>query len=268
MYNLADMSVFTNFVNVRKYRTLIGQLVRREIKAKYKQSILGYAWVVLVPLIHLSVLTIVFSYLVKIQTGGIPYPVFLFVALVPWMFTANSISAATSSLVANSQLITKIYLPREIFPLSSVLAKTVDLFLSILILLLIFLIFKVPIWGTLLYLPLIFVIHMCLIMGVSFFISAINVFYRDVENILSVVLMVWMYLTPVIYPPELIPENLLPVFNLNPMMGIINSYRNVLLHGVPPPFASFAYATVFSLVIFVLGFIFFRRNSRYFADVI
>ncbi len=262
------MLPFINILNVRKYRALIKELVKREIKAKYKQSILGYAWVILVPLINLVVLTVVFSFLVRIQTGNIPYPVFLFVALVPWMFTASSISAATSSLVANQQLITKIYLPREIFPLSSILAKSVDLILSASILAVILIIFKVTIFPSILFLPVIFLFHFMLVLGVSLVLSATNVFFRDVENILSVFLMVWMYMTPIIYPPELIPANLVSLFNLNPMTGIVNAYRNVVLYGVPPPMPSFAYSMIFSLAIFVLGFVYFRKRSRYFADVI
>lgn len=257
-----------NILNVWKYRELLLELVKREIKAKYKQSILGYAWVILVPLIHLTVLTIVFSFLVRIQTGGIPYPVYLFVALVPWMFTSNAITAATGSLLASSQLITKIYLPREIFPLSSILAKTVDFSLSIIILFIIMVIFGAKFHLSIIYLPIIFAVQLLLILGVSFILSAVNVFYRDVENILGIFLMVWMYLTPIIYPPEIIPSNLTALFNLNPMMGIINAYRNVLLHGVAPPISSFVYATIFSVVIFLAGFTFFRKRSRYFADVI
>lgn len=262
------MRIFKSVINVWKYRELLLELVKREIKAKYKQSVLGYAWVILVPLIHLIVLTVVFSYLVRIPTGGIPYQVFLFVALVPWMFTANAISAATSSPLINSSLITKIYLPREIFPLSAVFAKTVDLVLSVIILLIILAIFKIPLQSTLIFIPLIFVVQTLLILGVSFILSSINVFFRDVENILGIFLMVWMYLTPVIYPPELIPDYLMPFFNLNPMMGIVNAYRNVILHGVPPPATSFSYAVVFSLIVFFLGFIIYRKRSRYFADVI
>jgi len=255
-------------MNVRKYRWLLYELVKREIKAKYKQSILGYAWVILVPLIHLIVMTIVFSLFIRLPTGGVPYPVFLFVGLVPWMFTSNAIASATGSLLANSQLITKIYLPREIFPLSAVLSKMVDLVLSTIVLALIMLYFGVAANFTILYVPIIFIFQFLLTLGISFILSAINVFYRDVENILGVLLMVWMYLTPVFYPPELIPENLTPILNLNPMVGIINSYRNVLLYGVAPPLLSFVYAAIISTVVFYFGFAFFRRRSRYFADTI
>ncbi len=262
------MGILKSILRVWKYRELLLELVKREVKAKYKQSVLGYAWVVLVPLIHLTVLTIVFSFLVRIPTGGIPYPVFLFVALVPWMFTANAISAAIGSPLANSSLITKIYLPREIFPLSAVLAKMIDFALSAGILVGVLLIFQTPIYLTLVFVPLILAIHVLLVLGISFILSSVNVFFRDVENIIAVLLMVWMYLTPVIYPPELIPPHLTPIFNLNPMMGIINAYRNVILHGVMPPVSSFAYAAVFSVVIFLVGFVVYRSKSRYFADVI
>jgi len=256
------------FFNLYKYRQLLLELVKREIKARYKQSVLGYAWVILVPLINLAVLTVVFSFLIRLPTGGIPYPIFLFVALVPWIFTSNAISSATGSLVANSTLITKIYLPKEIFPIASVLAKIVDLFLSALILLIFLGIFGINLHWTMILIPMIFLFQLLLILGVSFILSSINVFFRDVENVLGVFLMVWMYLTPVIYPPELIPQKFTTIFNLNPMMPIINAYRNVILYGVLPPLQSFSYAAIFSLVIFILGYLFFKNRARYFADAI
>jgi len=257
-----------DFKTFWQHRELISELVKREIKSRYKQSILGYAWVVLVPLINLTVLTIVFSFLFRVQTGGIPYPVYLFVALVPWTFTANAISAATGSLVANSNLITKIYLPREIFPIASVLAKMVDLALSALILVLLLIVFGVEPHLTLLFIPLILLFQVVLILGVSFILSSINVFFRDVENVLGVFLMVWMYLTPIVYPPEIIPERFIPIFNLNPMMPLINAYRNTILYGVVPPWQSFFYATVISVGVFVAGYIFFKNRAKYFADVV
>jgi ABC-2 type transport system permease protein len=256
------------FIRIFQYRELLLELVKREIKARYKQSILGYAWVILVPLINLTVLTIVFSFLVRLPTGDVPYPIFLFVALVPWTFTSNSIATATGSLVTNSTLITKVYLPREIFPISSVLAKMVDLFLSAIILLIFLIVFGVKPHLTLFLIPVIFVIQTALIFGISFILSAIDVFFRDVESVLGVFLTVWMYLTPIIYPPELIPPKFMPIFNLNPMMPIINAYRNVIIYGVLPPWQSFIYATVFSFAIFILGYFFFKGRAKYFADVI
>ena len=262
------MSKFLGIYGLYKYRELLIELVKREIKARYKQSVLGYAWVILVPLINLLVLTVVFSLIIRVPTGDIPYFIFLFVAYVPWTFTANSITLATSSMISNSSLITKIYLPREIFPLAAIISKMVDLSLATLILIAIIFLSGTTIYWTVLLVPLIFVIQLLLVIGVSFILSALNVFYRDVENVIGVLLMIWMYLTPVLYPQELVPEQLIPIYNLNPMTPIINSYRNTILYGVMPPMPSFLYATIFSIVIFILGYKFFRNRSKYFADVI
>lgn len=253
---------------LKHYWNLLTEITKREIKARYKQSILGYAWVVLVPLINLLVLTVVFSYFIKVPTGGTPYVIFLFTGLVPWTFTANSIAFATQSVVSNTSLITKIYMPREIFPIATVLAKMVDFLLTCLVLVVFLVIFGVPFRFTMLFLPVIFLFHFLLVLGISFFLSAINVFFRDVENVIGVFLTIWMYVTPVLYPQELIPRAFVPFFNLNPMMPIINAYRNTILYGMMPSWRSFAYAIGFSILIFVLGYKFFKNRSRYFADVI
>jgi ABC-type polysaccharide/polyol phosphate export permease len=247
---------------------LISELTKREIKARYKQSVLGYAWVILVPIMNLTVMTIVFSYLVKIPTGTIPYPLYLFTALVPWTFTSSAVAAATASLMGNASLITKIKIPREIFPLSSILVKMVDLGLSTIVLMIMMIIYHAPFYPTLIWVPVIFFVQFIMVNGVSLILSATNVFYRDVENVLGVFLLVWMYLTPIIYPPEMIPPQYRPIFALNPMTGIVNAYRNVILYGVNPPWPSFSYAIVISVVLFVLGLIYFKRVQRYFADVI
>jgi len=250
------------------YKELLSELVKREIKAKYKQSILGYAWVILVPLINLLVLTLVFSFFIRIPTGDVPYYIFLFTALVPWTYTANAITFATSSLVSNSTLITKIYLPSEVFPLSAIFSKMIDLILSSIILLVFILVSKITIHWTILFVPLIFMVQFLLITGVSLILSALNVFYRDVQNIISVLLTIWMYLTPVVYPQEMVPARFLFIYNLNPMTAIVNSYRNTVLYGVLPPIQSFSYAVLISIGIFIFGYRFFKNKSKHFADVI
>jgi ABC-type polysaccharide/polyol phosphate export permease len=255
-------------MEIFKYKELLIELVKREIKARYKQSVLGYAWVVLVPLINLIVLTVVFSFLIRIPTGGVPYSVFLFVALIPWTFTANSISSATGSLVANSSLITKVKLPREVFPLSAIFAKLVDFVLSAIILIFFLITFQIPVTLMILWLPVIFIVHMLLVIGVSFILSSLNVFFRDVENVLGVFLTIWMYLTPILYPVELVPQKYLRLYNFNPMAGIINAYRNTIVYGVPPAYLSFIYSVLFSVSIFVIGYWYFRRRAKYFADVV
>jgi len=251
-----------------KSKDLYWQLTFREIKARYKQSVLGYAWAILVPLLNLLVLSIVFSHFFKIPTGSIPYPIYLFVALVPWMFLTNSISAATGSVVSNAALITKVRLPREILPLSAISSKMIDLILTVGILILFLIIYHIKFQPTLIFVPFIFLIQLCLICGISFFLSATNVFFRDIENILGVFLNFWMYLTPVLYPPEIVPENYRLFFTLNPMTGIIGAYRQTVLFGNIPLGADFIYSTFFSILILILGFLYYRKRSLYFADVI
>lgn len=256
------------FKNLVKYRDLFWQLTYKEIKARYKQSILGYAWAILVPLLNLVVLSIVFSYVFRVPTDDVPYPIFLFVALVPWMFTTNAITFATSSVLANSSLITKVNLPREILPMSAISAKLIDLALTSLILAFFLIIYNISFNPSLFFVPVIFLVQLALILGISFILSATNVFFRDVENVLGIFLTIWMYLTPVLYSSELIPENLKLLFYLNPMTGLINAYRATVLYGNLPDWPSFLYSVFFAVFILILGWNYFRKRAKYFADVI
>jgi ABC-2 type transport system permease protein len=254
--------------NIFKYKDLLFELIKREIKARYKQSILGYAWVILVPLVNLLVLSVVFSFFVRIPTGNVPYSIYLFAGLVPWLFTANAITSATTSVVGNASLITKIALPRQIFPTSSVFSKVIDFCLNFLIMLVFMIFFRIPLGWTLLLVPFIFFFQFLLVLGIGNILSSINVYFRDVENVIGVFLSMWMYLTPVLYPPEIVPESARLIFNLNPMTPLINSYRNIILYQVFPPWQSFAYSAVVSLVTYILGLTIFKKLSKNFADVI
>lgn len=256
------------FIIYRKYSDVFWQLTYREIKARYKQSVLGYAWAIIVPLLNLLVLSIVFSNLFKVPTAGVAYPLYLFVALVPWTFLANAIATSTGSIISNSSLVTKVYLPREIFPLAAVSSKMIDLLLTTLVLILFLFFYGLGLKLTLLFVPFIFLVQLMLIVGVAFILSATNVFFRDIENIQGVFLTIWMYLTPIIYSPALIPENLKWLFYLNPMTGIVNAYRDTILFGNSPFNGPFIYAAFESLLIFYVGFFYFRSRSKYFADVI
>jgi lipopolysaccharide transport system permease protein len=253
---------------IKHFGDLLVEITKREIKARYKQSVLGYAWVVFVPLLNLVVLTLVFSYFVRIPTGGIPYPVFLFIGLIPWTFTSSSLVWATSSLVSNRSLITKVYLPTEVFPISTIITKFIDFLLSIIVGIILILIFRVNIQPLILYFPLILIVQILITLGVSLMFSALNVFYRDIENVMGVMVTIWMYLSPVLYPQELIPNKWLAIYNLNPMAPILSAYRNTLLYGVAPSWTSFTYAIIVSVLVFVIGLLFFKHRSRYFADVI
>lgn len=251
-----------------KYTDLLTELVKREIKGRYKQSILGYAWVMLVPLLNLTILTLVFSYFVRIQTGNIPYPLFLFVGLIPWTFTANSIIFSTSSLVNNRSLLTKIYSPSEVFPASVVTTRLIDFLLTVLLGLVLAVFLRIDIYPSVIYIPVILAVQILLTLGISFILSSLNVFFRDIENIIGVFITMWMYLSPVIYPPELIPTKFLSFYNLNPITPILNAYRNVVLYNVPPSWPSFGYSVLVSLFLFFAGLLFFRNRAKYFADVV
>lgn len=250
------------------YSDLFWQLTFREIKARYKQSVLGYAWAIIVPLLNLLVLSIVFYYIFRVPTGNIPYPIFLFVALVPWMFFASSVTAATGSIMANASLITKVRLPREILPIAVISSKFIDFLLTALVLSVFLIIYQIPPSPGLIFIPLILFVQLMLTAGISFILSATNVFFRDIENILGIFLTIWMYLTPVLYPFELIPANLKFLFFLNPMTAVINAYRDTILYGRFPDSLSFSYALLFSVVLLISGWIYFRKRSKYFADVI
>ena len=250
------------------YRELLWNLAHREINQRYKQSILGYAWVILVPLVQLVVLNFLFSIVLRIPSQGVPFIIFLAVALLPWNLFANSLSSSVNSLVSNSSLITKIYFPREILVYSTILAKTVDFLFSCIVLVIFFLVYKTILPPTLLWVPLIFVIQIIFTAGLSLILAALNLFYRDIQYLLNLVVMLWMYLTPVMYPVEIVPEKYRFIFSLNPMSFIIFAYRQTILGGGQPNYSSLAIAFVMSIAVFAVGFYLFKKMEGEFADYV
>lgn len=250
------------------YRELLWNLAHREINQRYKQSVLGYAWVILNPLFQLIVLNFVFSVVLKIPSQGVPFLIFLSVALLPWNFFAMSLSSSVNALISNSNLITKIYFPREILVYSTIIAKFVDFLFSCLVLVLFFIIFKTPLNATLAWVPVILIIQLIFTAGLSLILSALNLFYRDIQYLLGLVIMLWMYLTPVMYPVEIIPERYRFIFSLNPMSVIINAYRQTILGGGQPNLTSLSIALVMSLFVFAIGFYIFKKSEGEFADYV
>lgn len=249
------------------HKYLLLQLTQRDIKARYKQSIIGYAWVILNPLSQLLVYSFVFSVIMRFPTGGIPYPVFLFVGLIPWVYLQNSLSTVTLSLVDNSDLLKKIYFPREVFPYSVILSKFVDFLVSFVILFGFLFFYNIQLgWQVLYFIP-IMLVQIVLMIGLSLFLSALNLFYRDVRYLVNLVLLLWMYLTPVLYPLSLVPSQYLWVYKLNPMVGIIEGYRSAFFS---QPFDTFSItvSAVLSVIIFIAGFIFFKKAEGLFADIV
>lgn len=260
--------MFKNLTTLGKYRELIYQLTMREIKSRYKQSFLGYAWVILNPFFQILVMTMVFSTIMRIPSLGMPYPIFLYVALLPWTLFAQSLASSTGALVGNASLLKKIYFPREIFVISTIIAKVVDFLLASLVFILFMLYFHIKVdWHLLWILP-IFTIQMLFTYGISLVMAAINLFYRDIQYLLNLILMLWMYLTPIIYPVEMVPDRLRFVFSLNPMAVLINAYRQVILGMANPKLSSLSIALVISLLFCLIGNYIFKRLEGSFADVV
>lgn len=256
------------FKSLFGYHELLRELTMREIRQRYKQSVLGYAWVILNPFFQMIVMAFVFSILLRAQDLGVPYPIFLYAGFLPWTLFTNSIGSSVNALVGNAGLLTKIYFPREVFVLSTIIAKVVDFLLASSIFVLMMIWFKIPITGHILWVLPIFGIQLLFTYGFSLFVSALNLFYRDVQYIVTLLLLVWMYLTPVIYPTEMFPEQYRFIFQLNPMAVLINAYRQVILAGDMPNILSLSVALIVSVVLTWLGYRFFKRVEGQFADVV
>jgi len=255
--------------SIAKWHELLWQMVGREVKARYKQSILGYFWVILNPLAQMLVMSFAFSIILRIPTnsaGNIPYSIFLFVALLPWNLFSNSLSSACGSLVGSASLITKVYFPRTILVISTIIAKVVDFLFAGIILVIYMVIYQIPININILWIIPIFIIQQIFTLGLALFFAAANLLYRDIQYLLSLILTLWLYLTPVIYPADIVPAQFKIFFQLNPMAVIVNAYRQTILGGGPPNFFSLAIALIVSLIVLLLGLSYFKSREKIFAD--
>jgi len=251
-----------------KSKDLLITWTNRIIQTRYQQSILGSLWILIQPISSVAVFTIIFTLFVPIDTGNTPYLVFSYAAMVPWNLFSSSLGDMTSSLIANMNLISKIYFPREILPLASLLARLIDFFVAYLILFILILVYKIQIYPVgLLFLPLILLIQIILTFGLGLGLSAMNVFYRDVSPVMGLILQIWFYASPIIYPFTLVPDQLKPYYFITPMAAIVESYRAILLNGtLPGPYL--IVSAVIAIVIFALGYWFFKRVEFQFADII
>ncbi|MFC2001665.1 ABC transporter permease [Chloroflexota bacterium] len=251
-----------------KHRELIYNLALRQIKIRYKQSLLGITWAILQPLLTMIVFTLVFSEIAKIPTGDVPYPIFSYSALVPWTFFATSLAQSGESIVSNVGLIRKLYFPREIFPLSYTMVALVDFGFAFTFLLILMAFYKVPFTIYLLLVPLILLVLMILSMGISLLASAINTYYRDVRYALPFLIQLLLFLSPIAYPVELVPERFRMIYMLNPLTGIIEAFRNVVVNGALPSLESLGSGAIVSLILLIIGYTFFKRVEMKFADII
>jgi lipopolysaccharide transport system permease protein len=251
-----------------KYRELLLELTKREIKQRYKQSVLGYAWVILNPFFQMLVMAFVFSKIMRVPSLGVPYSVYLYAGLLPWTLLSNSLLGAVNALVGNAGLITKIYFPREVFVASTIMAKIVDFLLATTVFIAFLIYYQTPVTWHLIWLLPIFFIQQIFTYGLALILAAANLFYRDVQYVFNLIILVWMYLTPVIYPTELFPAQYRWIFQLNPMAVIINAYRQVILAGAEPNYLSLSLAAVLSVLLLAIGFKLFKRLEGIFADIV
>jgi ABC-type polysaccharide/polyol phosphate export permease len=252
----------------KQYRQLLIELTRREIVQRYKQSILGYFWVILNPLAQMLVMSFVFSQLFNVSNLGVPYSIYLFAGLLPWTLFANSLIGSTSSLVSNAGLLAKIYFPREVLVASIILSKIVDFFLASSIFILLMFFFHIQISWQILWLIPIFLIQNLFTYALGLLFAAFNLFYRDVQYLLSLILMIWMYLTPIVYAPEAFPAHYRWIFQLNPMAVLVNAYRQVVLVGSAPNFSSLALAALLASLLALAAFRLFKKLEGQFADAV
>jgi lipopolysaccharide transport system permease protein len=255
-----------------RYRELLFFLTWRDVLIRYKQAVLGVAWAVLNPVLTMIVFTVVFNKLLGVPSGSpdLPYPVFLYAGLLPWQLFAGALGRSGTSLVGNAALITKVYFPRLVIPSSGVLATLPDFLISCVVLAILMAVYGVaPTWQVV-FLPLFVLLALVTALGVSLWLSALNVLYRDVQYIIPFMVQLWMFVSPVFYPITKIdtyPEWAQVIYNLNPMTVVIGGFRWALL-GQRPPNDLFWLSAVMVVVVFVGGLYYFRRMERVFADVV
>lgn len=247
------------------YREMIFSLVRKELRGRYKGSVLGFMWTFINPLLQLLVYTMVFSLIMK--SGIEKYYLFLFVALVPWIFFSSSLTGGATCILGSADMVKKIYFPREVMPISYVTSSFINMVLSFAV---VFLVLIFTNYGfnlrALLYLPLIMAVEYLLALGMVLLVSALTVYFRDLAYILNIITMAWQFLTPVMYASDMVPENLMGIWKLNPMTPVIEAYRAVLYYKQIPDIYTLTSATMMGIIFLIVGEYAFRKLQRSFAE--
>jgi lipopolysaccharide transport system permease protein len=248
------------------YKDLLYNLTLKELKLKYKSSILGIIWSLLNPLMMIVIYTIAFKMILRIPIEN--YSVVVFTGLLPWLFFQNSVNQSSSSLVSNSSLISKVYFPRSILPFSIIFSNFINFLLTLLVLFGVVIYFNIELTIYLLILPFLLVLLLLFVAGVSLLITALNSKYRDTAYLMEVVFTGWFYLTPIIYPLSIVPDNLRPLILSNPFTSMIECFRAIIIDGELPNMLYLSIFVVFSTFCFILGMLVFRRREKYFVDEI
>ena len=249
------------------YRDLFYFLAWRDVKVRYRQTVLGGLWAVLQPLMTMGIFTIFFGHLAGVPSDGLPYPLFVYTALLPWQFFSNAVTSSGNSLIASGQLISKVYFPRLIIPSSSILCGLLDFAVAFTLLAPMMIYYGIVPGPGLLLLPFLMAGFVMAALGVGFILSALNVHYRDFRYVIPFMVQIWLFVTPVIYPASMVPERWRWVINLNPMAGLISAFRSSILDR-PVPWVDLAVSGLVVLLIFAIGLTVFLRMERRFADVV
>lgn len=266
--SFSGTNLLQDLAKLRQYSDLLYTLSAHRIKVRYKQSVLGVLWAVLQPLSMMLIFTFVFSYIAKIPSGGAPYAIFAYTALLPWNYFSSGVSNATNGLVSHSQFVTKVYFPREILPITYVVAALFDFLVASILLAGLMVFYHVSLTVNAFYAVPIILVLTCFALAMSFFFSATQVRIRDIGVAVPLLLQLWLFATPVIYPLSAVPLRLQPIYTLNPMVGVIENFRQVMLRGAAPDLKSLLVSAIVSLVLLFVSYIYFKRVEATMADFI
>ena len=257
-----------DFAEMFRFRELLGVLVWRDVKVRYRQTVLGVVWVVAQPLMTMAIFTVLMNRVAGIQAdGGVPYPVFILSGLVPWTFFSTAVVVSSNSLIGNAHLISKVYFPRMIIPAAAVSGGLVDLGVTLLLVGILCLWYGTGLGASILLLPVLALIATAFAFGCGLWLSSLNVEYRDVRVIIPFLLQIWMYATPVAYPARVLPAEFRAIVRANPMTGLVESFRASIL-GTPQPWRALGYSTLVAVILVITGAFYFRRVERQFADLV
>jgi len=248
------------------YRELIFFMTWRDLKVRYKQTVLGVGWAIFQPFLTMVVFSIFFGNLADVPSDGVPYPIFSYTALIPWTLFSKALQDASRSLVANSHMITKVYFPRIILPISSVSAGVVDFLIAFVVLLGMMFYFNITPTVNIWMLPLYLLLALITAIAVGLWLSALNVLYRDINYILPFLTQFWMYLTPIAYPSSMVPEQWQAIYAINPMTGVVEGFRWALLGTGQPPGLMTLVSAIVAVLLLISGMFYFKRMERLFAD--
>jgi lipopolysaccharide transport system permease protein len=256
-----------DFQEIWAYRELLYFFTWRDVKIRYKQTGLGFAWAVIQPLFTMLIFSLIFGAFAKLPSDGIPYPLFSYAALLPWTLFAEGMTRSTNSMVANAPIMTKVYFPRLLMPISGIMSPLVDFCIAFSILIAMMFYYGFVPTVNVVFLPLFLLLAIATSLGVGLWLSALNVQYRDFQYTVPFLIQIWMYASPVVYPASMLPESLRVLYGLNPMAGVIEGFRWALL-GTTPPSAMILVSVGMVVVMLVSGLFYFKKMEQYFADLV